>query len=280
MSQNAHYELVANALDWIAEHQAEQPDLGRLARHLSISPHHLHRVFQAWAGVSPKRFLMSLTREAALQRLAAGETVLDAAMSAGLSGPGRLHDLLITTTALTPGEVRRGGEEAFLVYGFGDSPFGEALVGWHDRGLHFLGFRGRRSHEETLLEMTTPLPRASFRRDDAEATQWLRRIFDRSRAEPLPLWLRGSPFQLHVWEALLAIPEDCLASYGMIAQAIEKPRASRAVGAAVGRNPLAWIIPCHRVIRSIGEIGGYRWGATTKRAMIGLDVSGFRSRSF
>ena len=248
-------------------------------RHLSISPHHLHRVFQNWAGVSPKQFLMSLTREAALQRLAAGETVLEAALSSGLSGPGRLHDLMITTVALTPGEARRRGEGVRIDYGFGPSPFGEALVAWHQRGLHFLGFRGHRSQQETLLEMTQPISRARFVHDQKGAAAWLENIFEETRTAPLPIWLRGSPFQLQVWEALLAIPEDCLASYGDIARLVKRPGASRAVGTAIGKNPLAWIIPCHRVIQKIGDLGGYRWGETTKRAMIGLESTGFRTRS-
>ncbi|MBT8039946.1 MAG: methylated-DNA--[protein]-cysteine S-methyltransferase [Xanthomonadales bacterium] len=279
MSSNSHYRLVESALKWIAENQPDQPDLTTLSRELSISPGHLQRVFQAWAGVSPKRFLMSLTRQSAMERLAAGETVLEASMGAGLSGPGRLHDLLITTVALTPGEIRQKGRGISLRYGFGESPFGEALVGWHQRGIHFLGFRGERSRHEMLTEMSSRLEQAILTPDEAGARERLSQIFEKSREKPLRLWLRGSPFQLQVWEALLAIPDDALSSYGQIARMVNRGGAAQAVGKAVGSNPVAWIIPCHRVIRGIGELGGYRWGLPAKQAMIGMDAIGFRSRS-
>ncbi len=273
MTGNTHYELIARALDWIAQNQLEQPELKELARELSVSPHHIQRVFQEWAGVSPKQFLKSLTRQAALERLAAGESVLDTAISSGLSGPGRLHDLLITTEALTPGEIRKRGLGVGLSYGFGDCPFGEALVSWSDRGINFLGFCGEKNGEKVLGELTSRLTNADFREDPEGAQQWLDTIFESAGTQPVPLWLRGSPFQLKVWEALLAIPEGANVTYGQIAKLVGSSGASQAVGNAVGSNPVSWIIPCHRVIRQLGELGGYRWGATTKSAMIGLEAS-------
>lgn len=270
MHSNRHYELVARALGWIADKRIEQPSLGELAQALEVSPHHLQRVFQEWAGVSPKQFLQSLTRDAALRRLAEGETVLDAALASGLSGPGRLHDLLITTDALTPGEIRNQGAGVVLSYGFGNSLFGEALIAWNRRGISFLGFRGNRSRNETLAELTGRLENAEITRDEASAQQWLDRVFD-PNGQSLPVWLRGSPFQLKVWQALLSIPEGANATYGSIARFVDSPGASQAVGNAVGSNPVSWIIPCHRVIRQMGELGGYRWGAATKSAMIGLE---------
>ena len=273
MSGNTHFELIARALDWITQNQLEQPELGELARELGTSPHHLQRVFQEWAGVSPKQFLKSLTRQAALERLAAGESVLDAAISSGLSGPGRLHDLLITTEALTPGEIRKRGQGVGLSYGFGDCPFGDALVSWSGRGINFLGFCGEKNREQVLGELTSRLSNADFLEDPERAQQWLDTIFESAETQPVPLWLRGSPFQLKVWEALLAIPEGANATYGQIAKLVGASGASQAVGNAVGSNPVSWIIPCHRVIRQLGELGGYRWGTTTKTAMIGLEAS-------
>lgn len=273
MTGSAHYELIARALDWIAQNQLEQPELNELARELEVSPHHLQRVFQEWAGVSPKQFLKSLTRQAAMERLAAGESVLDAAISSGLSGPGRLHDLLITTEALTPGEIRKRGQGVELSYGFGRCQFGEALLSWNRRGINFLGFCGEKNREQVLTELTSRLSNADFRENTEDAQQWLDTIFESAGTQPIPLWLRGSPFQLKVWEALLSIPEGANATYGQIAKLVGSSGASQAVGNAVGSNPVSWIIPCHRVIRQLGELGGYRWGTTTKRAMIGLEAS-------
>ena len=273
MDRNSHYQLVARALQWITDNQLEQPDLAALARELDVSPNHLQRVFQDWAGVSPKQFLKSLTRQAAMERLANGETVLDAAISSGLSGPGRLHDLMVTTEAMTPGEIRKLGQDVQFSYGFGDCPFGEALVSWNRRGISFLGFCGVIDREQVFSEFSARLLNADFGQDQAGAQKWLDLIFDRPRKQPVPVWLRGSPFQLKVWEALLAIPEGAHATYGHIARLVGSPGAAQAVGNAVGSNPVSWIIPCHRVIRQMGELGGYRWGTTTKNAMIGLEAS-------
>jgi AraC family transcriptional regulator of adaptative response/methylated-DNA-[protein]-cysteine methyltransferase len=271
MQTNRHYELIARAIRWVADHQPEQPDLALLAGELNVSPHHLQRTFQSWAGVSPKQFLKSLTRDAAMQRLMAGSSVLDTSIAVGLSGPGRLHDLLITTEALTPGEVRNRGKGVNLKFGFGETPFGRALVSWTARGLNFLGFCHELGTERVLEELRDTWANAVFDERRAEAQVWLDRVFSGSQDKPLRIWLRGSPFQLKVWEALLAIPDGFNVTYGDLAQRIGQPSAARAVGSAVGANPLAWIIPCHRVIRQLGETGGYRWGAVTKRALIGFE---------
>lgn len=273
MSTPNHYDLVARALRWITDNQLEQPGLSELGAALNVSPHHLQRVFQDWAGVTPKQFLASLTRREALARLRAGNSVLESALSAGLSGPGRLHDLMVTTEALTPGEISKRGQNMTFFHGFGSSPFGEALVSWNDRGLNFLGFCQETGPGNALKELKFGLSRAEFREDASEAQSWLNRIFDRCENRPLPVWLRGSPFQLKVWEALLSIPEGMHGSYGSIACQIGSPGAARAVGSAIGSNPVSWLIPCHRVIRSLGEIGGYRWGSSTKQAMIGLEAA-------
>lgn len=259
----------------MVDRQLEQPELGALAQELGVSPHHIQRVFQEWAGVSPKQFLKSLTRQAALERLEAGESVLNAAISSGLSGPGRLHDLLITTEAMTPGEVRKSGQGVEFSYGFGDCRFGEALVSWNRRGINFLGFCGEKDRSQVLGELTSRLCNAEFTLNEEGAQQWLDRIFEKQENQAVPVWLRGSPFQLKVWEALLAIPAGANATYGQIAKLIGSSGASQAVGNAVGSNPVSWIIPCHRVIRQLGELGGYRWGTPTKSAMIGFEATRF-----
>jgi AraC family transcriptional regulator, regulatory protein of adaptative response / methylated-DNA-[protein]-cysteine methyltransferase len=271
MQTNRHYELIARAIRWVVKHQPKQPELTALARELNVSPYHLQRIFQDWAGVSPKQFLKSLTRDAAVARLVAGESVLDTSISVGLSGPGRLHDLLITTEALTPGEVRKRGQGVALKYGFGVTPFGQALVAWTARGLSFLGFCEELGATRVLDELRRVWAHADFDERPVEAQAWLDRVFAGCRNQPLRLWLRGSPFQLKVWEALLAIPDGSSVTYGSLASRLGQPAAARAVGSAVGSNPLAWIIPCHRVIRQMGDMGGYRWGLVTKGALIGYE---------
>jgi len=277
MQNSQHYQLVTDALRWITENQAEQPNLEMLAAEMGVSPHHLQRTFQAWAGVSPKQFLKSLTRKAALERLESGNSVLDAALSSGLSGPGRLHDLMITTEALTPGEIKKRGLGVQIEYGFGESLFGPALIAWTPRGINFLGFCGEQGLAEALQDLRGRWRNAKFTENPAAAQHWLNIVFSDSSDQPIPLWLRGSPFQLKVWEALLKIPEGTHATYGRIASLLGSPGASQAVGTAVGNNPVAWIIPCHRVIRQMGDIGGYHWGEVTKHAMIGFEASSFSS---
>ena len=273
MRASPHYELIAASLRWLAEHQADQPDLASLAEAMDVSAFHLQRIFQQWAGVTPKQFLKSLTRGAALQRLQAGESVLQASLSTGLSGPGRLHDLLVTTEAMTPGEARSKANGVQLSYGSGQSPFGPALIVWSSRGICFLGFTLEQGRKGAFDALQHQWSNAEFFEDTAGAECWLEQVFEGCGDTPLPVWLRGSPFQLKVWEALLAIPEDINVTYGQIARSIGKPGAAQAVGKAVGSNPVSWLIPCHRVIRQLGELGGYRWGLGTKSAMIGLEAS-------
>lgn len=273
MERNRHYQLISETIRFVAENQALQPDLKQLSCEMGVSPHHLQRTFQAWAGVSPKQFLKSLTRQAAMERLKSGSSVLDSALESGLSGPGRLHDLMISTEALTPGEIRKHGLGVQLNYGFGETPFGNALVAWTARGVSFLGFCDETGAASSLVSLKTQWRSAEFIEDPCAAQEWLDVIFDRREGQPLELWLRGSPFQLKVWQALLAIPEGTHATYGQLANHIGHPGAARAVGTAIGSNPVAWIIPCHRVIRQLGETGGYRWGGLTKKALIGYEAA-------
>jgi len=272
MNTENTYRLIARTLKWVADHRSEQPDLSRLSAETGLSPQHLQRTFQNWAGVSPKQFLKSLTRQASLERLMTGETVLDAALDAGLSGPGRLHDLMITTEALSPGEIRTLGKGVEIHYGSGQTLFGEAVLSWTGRGINFLGFTEDSGVDNTVSALKNRWKCADFTFDHAEAQERLDSVFSGSREKPLSLWLKGSPFQLRVWEALMSIPEGAHATYGQIASRIGQPSASRAVGSAIGCNPVAWIIPCHRVIRQLGGLGGYRWGEITKQAMIGYEA--------
>lgn len=273
MNSHPHYERMADALLWLVRQRDRQPSLQEFAEFMGLSPAHAQRTFQQWAGVTPKQYLSHLTREAALERLADGATVLDAALDSGLSGPGRLHDLLVNTVALTPGEARRRGAGLTFSYGEGSTPFGRALVAESERGIVFMGFCGERTASDALRELKATWPAAALKQDDARAVSTLKQVFSGAGNPPTRVWLHGSPFQLKVWEALLKIPEGRHVSYGDIAREIGRPQAARAVGAAVGRNPVAWLIPCHRVIGQLGALTGYRWGTDIKQAMMGLEAS-------
>jgi len=272
--ENAHqFEVVKKALCWLDDNRARQPSLAALSRFTGYSQHHLQRTFQEWAGVSPKQFLKSLTREDVVKRLMQGFSILDASYAAGLSSPGRLHDLLVTTDALSPGELKRRCDGLTIDYGSAQTPFGLALLAWSDRGISFLGFCEDTGVETVLGSLHEQWKGAHFRHSAGEAKRKLEQIFSGSDRQPISVWLRGSPFQLKVWQALLAIPEGAHATYGQIAAFIGRKGANRAVGSAIGRNPVAWIIPCHRVIRQLGDLGGYRWGAPIKTAMIGYEAA-------
>ena len=274
---DTQYDRVATALHWMVRHQQEQPELADIAAQVGWSEAHLQKTFQEFVGVSPKQFLKFLTREQALQRLRRGATVLDATWDSGLSSPGRLHDLLVTTTALTPGEARRGGKGVSMDYGVGATPFGPSLLAWTSRGITFLAFCESKPEAQALEELKAQWPDADLHRDDRQAAKNLSGIFDGATQEPLRLWLRGSPFQLAVWEALLTIPAGAHTTYGNLARLLGKPKASRAVGTAVGRNPVCWLIPCHRVITRTAALGGYRWGPDTKQALIGFEAARCRA---
>lgn len=273
MKTQNHYQLISEALHWLCQNQHNQPGLEELSQHIGLSPHYLQRLFQDWAGISPKQFLKHLTRAQALDRLRQGQTVLESALSSGLSGPGRLHDLLISTQAITPGEAKRKGHGVDMQYGYGMTPFGEALLAWTERGVSFLGFSHEKGRQHTWNQFSEQWPDANLTENDLEAQAKLAEIFTEEEHKNLKIWLRGSPFQLQVWEALLNIPSGTHCTYGQLASFAGKPNASRATGSAIGRNPVSWLIPCHRVINSLGTMGGYRWGINTKQAMIGFEAS-------
>lgn len=273
METQQHYQLISEALHWLCQNQQNQPSLEELADHVGLSPHYLQRLFQDWAGVSPKQFLKHLTKAQAMDRLRQGQTVLESALSSGLSGPGRLHDLIITTQAMTPGEAKRKGLGVEMQYGSGITPFGEALLAWTERGVCFLGFYHEKGKQHIWNQLSEQWPDANLSEDTQLAHAKLKDIFVEEEHKKLKVWLRGSPFQLQVWEALLSIPTGTHCTYGQIASFAGKAGASRATGSAIGRNPVSWLIPCHRVINSLGTMGGYRWGVNTKQAMIGYEAS-------
>ncbi|MDX2428940.1 MAG: methylated-DNA--[protein]-cysteine S-methyltransferase [Xanthomonadales bacterium] len=273
MKSQDHYQLIAEALHWLCQNQQDQPGLEELANHVGLSPHYLQRLFQEWTGVTPKQFLKYLTKKQAMERLTQGQTVLDSALSSGLSGPGRLHDLLITTQAMTPGEAKKKGLGVEVSYGYGATPFGEALLAWTGRGVCFLGFCHEEGKQHTLEQFKGQWPDASLSENSLEANNQLSEIFNEKERKQLKVWLRGSPFQLRVWEALLSLPAGTHCTYGQLAAFSGHAGASRATGSAIGRNPVSWLIPCHRVINSLGALGGYRWGTNTKQAIIGYEAA-------
>jgi len=266
------YERIAQVIRYLDDRQGEQPDLARLARLVELSPFHFHRLFTDWAGVTPKDFLQCLTLERVKERLRAGRNILEVAMDAGLSGPGRLHDLCVTLEAASPGEVKAGGRGWRVVFGFAESPFGECLLGEGPRGICYLAFVDSSERTEAQAELQETWPAAALKRDDPAAAQLAERVFRRvppgAERPRLRAFVSGSAFQVRVWNALLRVPPGSLVTYGRLATAVGQPAAARAVGSAVGSNPLSYLIPCHRVIRETGAIGGYRWDPLRKRAML------------
>lgn len=271
---SAHYRLVAQAIAYLQQYAIEQPELADVARAVGIGPSALQRTFSAFAGISPKRFLQFLTKQHARDLLLESGDVLAASFAVGLSGPGRLHDLMVQTEALTPGEVRRGGQGVVLSHGFVGTPLGRALAARTERGLAYFGFvdpADRPGGRAALADLRARWPRATLR-EDPSMPEWMAQAFARWRGgAPLYLQLTGTNLQIKVWEALLAIPEGRLVSYAALAHGVGRPRAVRAVARAVGRNPLSVLIPCHRVIRASGDLGGYRWGLPRKAALIALE---------
>lgn len=275
----SEYARMDRVLDMLATTFPDQPSLAELAAHVGLSEHYFQRMFLRWVGVSPKKFLQHLTLAEAKRRLRESASVLDAAYDAGLSGPGRLHDLFVTFEAMTPGEYKARGAGLTIRYGYHQTLFGECLLMATERGICGLGFVIGDAREAALSKLSRGWERATLLRDDAATADFIPLIFaDPARhaprdAAPIRLLLRGSRFQLKVWQALLDIPQGGLTTYQDIARRIGLPAASRAVGNANGANPISWLIPCHRVIRKSGELGGYGWGLGRKVAMIGWEAS-------
>lgn len=275
MNQAAQdYGRVAAAIDYLAAHHHEQPDLGDLAAALGSSEFHLQRLFRRWVGISPKRFLQFLTREHAKTLLRQSRDLLDAAWESGLSGPSRLHDLMVAGEAVTPGEYKRRGEGVTIRYGVHDSPFGAALLGCTERGICTLAFLEGEDPDAAAM-LRDMWPGATLRFDPGHTGALAGRIFGAvpSPGEPLRIWVQGTNFQLKVWEALMRIPPGRILSYEDVAASLGRPGSARAVAGAVARNPVAYLIPCHRVIRANGMTHGYRWGTTRKQAILGWEAA-------
>lgn len=267
-----HYAVIARALRLIEDEGGTAMPLDDLARALNMSPAHFQRVFTRWVGVSPKRYQQYLTLDLAKRLLAERHTVLDAADGAGLSGGGRLHDLFIRWEAMSPGEFARAGEGLKIHWGWSDSPFGPALLMATDRGICGIGFAAETGAEATMADLLGRWPKADFVEDPMMLRPLALSAFGAS-ADPAPVFAIGAPFQIKVWEALLAIPSGHVTTYTDLATAIGNPRAVRAVGTAVGRNPVSWLIPCHRALRKTGELGGYHWGLPIKRALLAWEAA-------
>lgn len=263
------YERIAKVIRFLDENGREQPPLARLAEVAGLSEAHFHRLFHRWAGVTPKDFLQCLTAEFAIEQLRGSRTVLAAALDSGLSGPGRLHDLTVALEAATPGEIRSGGAGMRIEYGESGSPFGPCFLAWNERGITYLSF------EETgaIERLRKVWPHALLEDNVGGAEKLAATIFAADGGRGLRAFVRGTEFQVKVWRALLRIPAGATASYSVVAETVCTAKATRAVGTACGANLVAWLIPCHRVIRETGLIKGYRWGTERKRAMLGWEAA-------
>lgn len=269
------YDLVRRSLAYLTENWRDQPSLDRLAERSGMSPHHLQRVFTRWAGISPKAFLQAITIDHARELLRDSASILDTAYEVGLSGPGRLHDLFVTHEGMSPGAYKTRGKGLTISYGFHDCPFGRALVMMTELGLCGLAFADPGDEKSALADMTARWPEALYVEDRDRTSQAAEQIFNPGRwtaDRPLRVVFIGSDFEIRVWETLLRIPLGKATTYSDIAQHLGKPSAARAVGTAVGKNPISFVVPCHRVLGKSGGLCGYHWGLTRKRAILGWEA--------
>ncbi len=274
MEQTAlNYARIEKAIEYLDRHFREQPALEEVARAVHLSPYHFQRLFSEWAGVSPKKFLQYLTLDFLRERIRAGESIAAAADAAGLSAQSRVYDLFVTMEGVTPQTFRTAGEGLTIRYGYHFTPFGRCFLAIADRGICGLAFIEAGTEAAELEAFRQKWPFARLVREEAVTSQTVHQIFGNpAEHRPLRLLVQGSPFQLRVWDALLHIPPGAVSTYEQIARSIGQPGAQRAVGTAIGSNPVAYLIPCHRVIRKTGHWGGYRWGSSRKPAMIGWEM--------
>jgi AraC family transcriptional regulator of adaptative response/methylated-DNA-[protein]-cysteine methyltransferase len=276
MEKQTHdYDLVKHTLAFISENWREQPSLEILADQAGLSPTHLQRLFTRWAGLSPKAFLQAVTLDHARGLLRDSASILDASYELGLSGPGRLHDLFVTHEGMSPGIYKAHGRGLNIEYGFHDCPFGRALILITSEGLAGLAFADHGKEKSALADMTSRWPEATYVENQQATASYAKRIFESERwkpDQPLKIVFIGSDFEIRVWETILRIPFGKASSYSDIASHIGKPKAARAVGSAVGKNPISFVVPCHRVLEKSGGLGGYHWGLTRKRAILGWEA--------
>ena len=264
------YDRIAQAIEFITDRVDEQPNLDDIAKHLNLSPSHFQRLFSRWTGVTPKRYLQILTVEHAKKLLAESKPLLDVSNTIGLSSGSRLYDHFVQLEAVTPGEFKKAGQGLEIQYGSHDTLFGRVVIAMTSRGICKLSFVDEISDESHIAALAKQWPYATIKLNDSATKEYIQTIFDRDSYksnQPLSVHVKGTNFQVSVWKALLQIPFASLTSYNDIAKSIGKPKAARAIGQAVGANPVAFIIPCHRVIQQSGQIGGYHWGLTRKHAM-------------
>src|SRR6476469_1268353 len=270
------YHRIARAIAFMRQHHLNQPNLATVAEHIGLSEYHFQRLFTQWAGISPKRFLQYLTVEYAKSKITQTKSLLDLTLDVRLSSPGRLHDLFVTLEAMSPGEFKAGGAGLQIRYGIHDTPFGTSLIATTARGICNLYFLETTDEQTAAQRLRLAWKNAEIIRDE-QATQSLRDLIFTSETlnaqKPLTLLLKGTNFQIQVWRALLKLPFGAIATYQTIAQMVARPTAARAVGNAIGKNPIGYLIPCHRVIRESGELGGYGWGVDRKTVMLGWEAS-------
>lgn len=267
------YRRIEKAILFLEKNALRQPDLKEIARSVNLSEYHFQRLFKRWAGISPKRFLQALTLERAKAALKTSRNLLAATYDSGLSGSGRLHDLFVNIEAVTPDQFRKKGAGLKIRYGFHPSPFGEVIIAVTDRGISTIAFVARRDQAQVVSELKNQWRQADVVEDPSATKAYAERIFGAARAgAPLTLHLKGTNFQLKVWQALLNIPRGAVASYEDVARSVGRPRSVRAVANAVAHNPVGYLIPCHRVIRKTGAIGGYGWGVPRKKAMLAWEA--------
>lgn len=273
--EGSDYEIVRRVIEKISLDYRDQPSLEEIAQEVGDTPTGLQKLFTRWAGLSPKAFLQAVTLDHARRLLDSGMPLLDAAFELGMSGPGRLHDLFVTHEAISPGEYKARGAGLTMRYGFHISPFGQALIMVTERGLAGLAFCDAGEERAAFEDMASRWPNADYVEDMAATAPYAARVFEPSRwraDEPLRVVLIGTDFQVRVWDALLKIPMGRACAYSDIAGTIGKPSASRAVGAAVGANPVSFVVPCHRAVGKSGALTGYHWGLTRKRAILGWEA--------
>jgi AraC family transcriptional regulator, regulatory protein of adaptative response / methylated-DNA-[protein]-cysteine methyltransferase len=270
------YHRIARAIAFMRQHHLNQPNLATVAQHIGLSEYHFQRLFTQWAGISPKRFLQYLTVEYAKSKITETKSLLDLTLDVRLSSPGRLHDLFVTLEAMSPGEFKAGGAGLQIRYGIHDTPFGTSLIATTARGICNLYFLETTDEQTAAQRLRLAWKNAEIIRDE-QATQSLRDLIFNSETlsaqKPLTLLVKGTNFQIQVWRALLKLPFGAIATYQTIAQLVARPTAARAVGNAIGNNPIGYLIPCHRVIRESGELGGYGWGIERKTVMLGWEAS-------
>lgn len=268
------YARIEKAIRFLEENYRRQPSLEDIASHMALSPCHAQRLFKRWAGISPKQFIQYLTLGYAKTVLQNSGSVMDAAYASGLSGSSRLHDLFVTFDAVTPGEFKQKGKNICIRFGSHPSPFGSCLIGTTERGICWLSFYGNEGPERSLNELMGQWRGANFEENPRVTSEFAGRVFQKGILQnPLTLFLKGTNFQIKVWDALLKLSPGELYSYEFLATAIGMPKAARGVAAAISRNPVAFLIPCHRVLRKSAEIAGYRWGAVRKKAMIAWEAA-------